>query len=1661
MDATSSLTLKDVSYFVSGLHEKICSLSREKESVNEQYQNMSTKNIELQQETIINSAKTLNLENSLIKLQDNEEHLKQQVKESVTLAEHVNDQMNKVKDDVGGKEKEVTELKSSLSSLEQDRSQISKELELKNRELQEFKKEIERYKEELNRTSEMTSVAVKNAQESLEKVRPLEQAVKDKDAKIGDLLLKEKECELQIRSMEKQDVLQCARFSDKEKEIEHIGSELKRQVQINESLKDKYDIIKSEKDSVWMELKINKEKLNDFENKIAQLEEKLTEKKQNIDLLNREAEMHKSEAHSKQAGFGNEKDTLIRELDSAKTSKANYERDVTNLKEKQNNLETTITKLHEYENRITSKLEIVEKELSSKSLSHLSVEKDYDITLKEKTHLEYENTVLKSDIKDLQDQCYEKQSEVMLLQEKNQRGQDELERTKQFYETAAKTESEWSDRFKTLDSNLIAKDSRIAELTETEKSLTVENSKLSRDKADLEQTLEKLESDMEYLKKGFKGKESQIEELRVIIGESNVEKESLRSSLDDLTTQIEGKISEVGSLQQEVENGYIERNTLTQSITELNIKESNIDKDNRKLEQALFDIEQKTKVLTQTIEQIQNDFEVAVQDKDSLEDKVSTLERESKTNEKQIEDCNNDIVNIQKDKEEMHAISLEKDEQLNQEREMYQKLQLNMEVLSKDKYQLEESVDSLEREVQEDTKEIEELRIVIGNLEGYERVREEKIRQLEITDMNNKNQIDSLLSMKTELEKDHDIVKGQLSYENNEKNKLEADKEHLQSELNTSEKTLDEKVLEIKSISEKLEEKNESIDMLENGKADIERNFQKISDDVLVLQEKELNNVDAIRKLEEHIQKNELEKESIQGNLSLKCVEINELQARFDDFQSENACLVQEYDLLQQTFNDLKETEEVVRSKFTEMTACRDEISDKLEKVIEQLRASEKQLQELLGCKDSLLQEKEAMCNELITYRRMCSDSETRHIELENQITEMCSVNNQLEVQLQDKVGEIKKKNVETENLQKHIEEMKDTLENRKNEVELLEKKLINLEEREKTLFSGLGDKEIETLKLQETVASKECNLSESRRNICQLEENEIILKKDLEVSRKISDNLELSVNTKAEAIRGMEETVKDLTEVVEQLEADKKQMVLDLKCQQQERDTLHNKASGDLVEIANLRQEINELKRQNREEISELENEVDKLRETEAKLSEAKVVANDEMHRLHTKVESLETTSNDIKLTNGKLQKELDELSQVNDNLTAKCLQFEKVIHELQQNVKQIEYNREICETDLRQTTSELEIKKDKLVKHLEDAVKDLQVIKVQLNNTSAELESSHEEKLCLEKSLDESNARNEHLKLHVDSLNDQIQSNVESFESQLNERESRIEQLESIKVLLETETDTNVHQLQQGKADIEEILQQCSSELELMKISVKEKQELIKISESKIQQTCIEMEDLNRENKALTSEISEIKEQIKERDDLIANTTEMIDLVKEEKTALIEQLQSANAKNDKALSELNEQIHVLTDNIEQLKEENHDFIDEKQHFLDKQTNLNAQLTESDYKNKVLQEQCANVEEENRFIKSHTDQESDELRSMEEKLQENKNKLDSLESENEQNALDSEAEVTSLRQEIITLEFQLSSNQLEVEQNQKVIIIIYRAQAKLQMLEEVTSPSR
>jgi hypothetical protein len=105
---------------------------------------------------------------------------------------------------------------------------------------------------------------------------------------------------------------------------------------------------------------------------------------------------------------------------------------------------------------------------------------------------------------------------------------------------------------------------------------------------------------------------------------------------------------------------------------------------------------------------------------------------------------------------------------------------------------------------------------------------------------------------------------------------------------------------------------------------------------------------------------------------------------------------------------------------------------------------------------------------------------------------------------------------------------------------------------------------------------------------------------------------------------------------------------MLDLKAQQQEKDSLQTKATGDLDIIAQLKNEVSEIQQQRSSDITKLENEIDEIKQREVSLLESKEFAIQEAKNLSSKVQTLEINENDMKLVQQKLENEVEKLRHI-----------------------------------------------------------------------------------------------------------------------------------------------------------------------------------------------------------------------------------------------------------------------------------------------------------------------------------------------------------------------------------------------------------------------------
>ena len=1632
LDTMAANILQDLSKFVQDIMKQKASAEEETECLSLEKDSLKEKALSFELEINEGRKEKELLETALGEVKKVEKNMKQKIADLQESLQLQCDKLNLVTEESIEKDKMITDKDRSIVTLTAEKSHMALEIEAKEKDFLSLKEDVKKTQNELQKTSEYYNLATKGQSDLMEKMSSQEKQIVEKDNKLFDMMEKEKLLSDTKNILQREVDILKSKVYDLERELILVNEakdgcqkELEeKHIQIEE-----LDIRQKESDK---KLSLHQKKISKLEKERFDLKDVLSEIENDKDALKKEIDSKRAEVKEIQASLGSENEKLTSDINSYKAQLVHMEGELTLFRTKINGLEEQNALQTQSEKMLTEKNNSLEIEINSKSFTIISCEKEIDTLSKENSQAKIEKESLLEQMKLQQNQLFEKQSEVLLLKEKLERAQDDLQRTKEFYEAAAKTESDLSERFRSLEDSLKEKDNRISELNESEKGLTVELTKLNRDNVDLQEKVQDLKQNMEKLSESNCESHSQIEILKSSMNDIQLEKVHLRKQIDEhlikekcFEESVDAQRIELEKLS--LENGDLQQQTETGKVMELKLSEYI-----KEQEQRIFELEQKKIQTEKHLEQMKEDFDIVTKEKENLIEKIEDLEDKTASNDKDIDSLNTECNKLISLKDEM-LIKFSDSEQRNRDLcNTIEKLKVDYDMVSNDKYDLEEKLDIYEKELQVSKSSIISLTTELSALKDLKEENQNRLEHFELKEIETSAAIETFKKQNTSLEKECEVLNGniqELNLLNSEKMKeiecLQSDFLELTNEKQAKEKEINKMLQCDAEKSDLIMSLQEDISSLNGKTCDLEAEVNRCQTEKATI-------VANLERTSLELKTATIDKNEIGQNLTVS-TEINkDLSKTLDDINSKYAQLKNEHSLLQASNDEEKSCSEKLRVESFE-------ILTKLELLQKELSQSNSKCQEVEENGRILLEENEKLVAERTDLTASLSDIKEKYKEIKEILDDSFSRLSQI---LYDSLGY--SVNEEDGLLS---QEVPDSL---AKVIEMLEATCVSKVSSMQELQNSLDIKSSENCKLLEQIKSHELKEEGFKKEIDsqnlalqEAEKVEIKLQQSFTEVEKLTEAMTNLVTEKEVLSQNLETETIRYQDLIEELERDNEQIKLSILSEKKETEILKKKGSEDVHVINSLRNDFERVQSEKHALEKDILDIKCNMQAECGQLNEEKRNLLQEYSIVKQKLEASELS--------------LKENHCVIDDQRACILKLTENVRSLQDNLTESQDNcasanrslemftgdKEKQEKELKQTITVLETKKCELSDQLEETLLSLQSVTQHLEVKTLELDSICKEKETVEKNHAEMTIINEDLASQIETWKLKADENRKEMEMIKKDSELSAHKLTDTEIRLQQLTDEHTHMCDKYELTIksqEEFKQNAEDQISALLLENQSNVETLRTENDKMAQN---IEQHNSEMENVSKKVSSLEEQLDEKESIISDSnTKFVEINEkyEDKCQMNNQLNMQLEEKDKTITELQKELDNFTDKFTTCQLEIEAFDKDMKEKNEKLEQL--ELLQMD-KDKLMKENEL-LEAKNNEIIINLDQQTQKFDSLKESFDIMKTNLTETDEELETVRKSKDTEVESLKQEITALEFQLSAEQLQNEEKQKASTVLY-----------------
>ena len=1598
-------------------NEELVSLASEKDAVEELAVKLEKENGEK-----IKIIETMEL--SICEMKKKDADLEQSILQLEECLKLECDKLKSVTEELQEKDRLIISGESAIKAITAENCRLCAQMEKKEMDFSNLQADIQRKQNELHKTNEYYNLATKSQSDLMEKLSNQEKHILEKDNKLFDIM------EQQRALIEEKMYLQRD-VEIMKNHIKEIERELLSSSETSSSCQKELEQNKLDLENAIMNKKDGDKKLNQYQKRTVKLEkenaslkETLSQLKTEKQTLEKEMDLKELEMKENQASMESNSDRLLAEIDAYKAQMIHKEGEINLYKTRIANLEEQSAAVAELEVTYTENIKSLEKEISSKSFLMLSHEKDIENLTKENANLKRENENVSVDLKLCQNQTYEKQSEVLLLTEKLERAHADLQRTKEFHDVAAKTESELSERFKCLENSLKEKDNKITVLNEMEKRLMVDIAKLQRDNTEIEEKFMAMKTSLEEISNLKNEKQSQIEYLTSSLNDSQVQNDFLVKQIDEYLQKENSYRDTLECQRSELEKILLEKGDLLQEIEACRNKETYTSDLNKLLEHKVFELEQRETQVKKHLNQMKEEFDIVSKEKDNLEDKVESLEKDIATNEKDIDSVNLECKKMMSFKDELLNRFSESEQRNRELCEIIDGLKLDYNVVSNDKYDLEEKIEILEKELLQFKDNHSSLKRDLSDLQILKTETQSRLDYFEQNDYDNKMTIEALNKQISAFESNNK----ELSRKMHEIDSLHIEKnkefEDLKRDFDDMSNKMHSKEIEITDLHNCNEEKTKFIGILQKEISSLNEKKDTLESNIATLEIEKDKMIEKYEKTNQELSSVISERNHMEHNLgktnenySETCMLLKAVKCELDD-------LKKEFSLLQQSSNDERSCSENLRIEYVELTAKAETLQQELSQSFakhkeadEECRVLRKEIEQLEAAKDTLAvtiqnveehsQHIQGILDDLFL-RLSHILFESLGVEIEHTLSSQ-SMNEKL-IELTNHLG------VSCTKKMSEMQELQLSYDSKCTEVSTLLEEISTclLKEKEYTdrieeQNLALNDAEKVETRLHETVAENEI-LTEVKTKL--LVEKELLCQ-ELETERKKCKSL------------------------IDEAEREKDQIKLDILTEKKETEIMRTKVNEDKKVICSLSTDLERIHIEKNTLEGRLSEEKCSLEAEIVKLSEEKKNYSQEISTLTLRLKKTDTTVKESQCIIDQQKANLFALSENVRDLQEKLSYSEEKFERKYQDYVELSNAKGKQESELKQIISDLEMKQSETENKWEEAILNIQSVNQQVGLKTAELDSIYMEKEAVEQTCLQLERITENLKSEVNTLNLQLDESyilsenlnqeLEVSKSKLLETANRLEQVLDEHKQMWEKLELAVRNHEQCKTEVACIsatLLESKSELECVRTENCEMAQTVSLLTSEKEETnktISALKNSNDEQNIIISDINVELLKLNEKYEKACLNESRVSMVLQEKVDSLLELQGELEKYKENYAAIQLQLESFK---EEAKTRNEKLTDLENIQSEKETLLNE--------NKLL-------EEKNRETLVKLDIQAEKCNQLRESVDVMKEKLTKMKEEVESVRKNKATEVESLRQEITALEFQLSAEQLQNREVQKV----------------------
>ena len=1618
--------LKDLGSYIKDLMEQktksyveLESLASEKDSLKELAARLEEENLSKIKTIDIMEASLSDTKKKNADMQENLLQLEETLKSETGKTNSVNEELKE-------KERIISENKSCIQTLTSEKTQMCNELEMKQKDISVLQADVQRSRDELQKTNDYYNMATKGQSELLEKLSSLEKQILEKDSKLFETIANERHLTEEKMSLQREVEVANSKNGELEKELS-LGKETYTSCQI------KLEQNRSELENVLKNKKDSDKKLNQLQKRFAKLEKDHFNMKDTLTILENEKESlekqiqsHNVEMEEKEESFSSKTESLLCDLDSCKSQLVKKDEDIALLKSRLTTFEEQIVALNESEISYSEKVNSLEKELRSSSMSIVSLEKDIENLSKENAVLKTDKENTLCDLKLYQNETYEKKSEILLLNEKLERAHADMQRTKEFYEHTAKTESDLSERFSSLENSLKEKDNKILELNETEKGLAVEITKLERDNLELEEKCKNLAISIEEIMNSEKEKQTQIENLTVSRDEFQLESNKLVKQVEEHIQKEKSYKGTIEDQKSEIDKTLEEMTDLQQEIETLRLKETKNIEFIEKLQHKVFELEQRETQVKKQLDQMKEDFDIVSKEKDILENKIEDLEENISANEKDIDALNLECTKMISVRDEMLGKFSESEERNRELCKTVDKVKLDYDTISRDKYELEEKTECLEKELLLNKDNLSVLSSDLSALDALKNEIQTKLEFFEQKDNDSTIKIETLNKQVLCFEETITELNGNIQELKNVNQEKSEEFEYLKTEFDKVSKENNIREVKITDLLKLSTEQSEYIGKLEDELCSVKNINDNLEADKEGIQREKENLADSLKQVGEDLSSLHRERDHLKSDLDMVSTNHLETCKSFDELKSEYGNLKEEFNMLKQLQREEKDWSENFRIENVELTTKAESMQLELSKFVTSHQESEEKVRVLMEVKEQLEMEKDSMSVTISNLEEQCKQTQDTLDESFSKIYHI--LYDYLEFSFENK--ELQESQTVNEKMAELIGNLDSVCSGKMSEMQ--------------ELYNSYDSKCTEVSSLQIDIS----NLHMKEKNFeNRIEEQNMALKEAEKIEDKLHETMAIietltEIKTKLIAEKeglsqDLETETKKYQGLIDQIEKEREQTKHEMLAEKKEVETLVTKSNEDKnlisslnTDLERLQKEKDALERSLSDKTISFQTDIDRLSTENTSLSE-------DIASLAQSLKDMKAETKEKDSIIDKQKNDILESLENNKQVQEKLLESVESIQSKDQALNQLNCEIERREIEFKLKINDAETKQKATDDKLEEAILSIQSVQLQLEHKSSEFDNIYKEKESLEERCLQMDKQNEDLNLKNADLHSQLNDSNAVIDTIKQELESSVSKLEETRKELCQTLDENEglqKKLEQAvkncdgclkeKDQITNTYLEIKCELELVQKQYNEKEQAVQDLKSEtsasietistLRQTIDEAETIITEVK---NECSKLREEIEEK---CFNESQM-DVVLQEKDGLISELQ-------RDIDEMKENFNTAQSDTEVYKEEVN-MLNEKIVNLE---NVQLEYDSILKKNKIL-------EDRNKDVIASLDSRNDKYSELTALLDLTKQELTQIEGELEEVRKAKETETESLRQEITALEFQLSSEQLQNQEVQKV----------------------